>query len=278
LSIIGLLAVSISQLVPRAAEGTPQPASAQTKPQVEVIVASDPTGAEVYLEGRSVGITPVTILVATDTPVSYRVVGPEPYAAYKLYKEFRGTITTSEPTSISVWLDRTTAQEQQAARTAYAAEQRAVLDARVRAGPWRLVRSADAISDRDESYIQTPATNYPSILERNARLYIRCDQTERTRSRGVVVIFDADTYLGSEPRADYRVDNRTAQQRRRWSGSTRGTAAFVSAGDIVPLINEMKAGARLTVRLYDYNSTAYDYTFNVEGLTDALTVLGCYSG
>lgn len=273
--------MSISQIVPRAAVGEPQPASAATKPparQVEVLVTSDPIGADVYLEGKRIGATPVTMFVPAATLVSYRVVAQEPYAEYKLYKEFRGTINTPDPTSVSVWLDRTTAQEQQAARAAYATAQRAEAEARVRAGPWRLVRSADAISDRDESYIWTPATSYPSILERDARLYVRCDQTDRTRSRGVVVIFDADTYLGSDPRADYRVDNRTAQQRRRWTGSTRGTAAFVSAGDIVPLINEMKAGASLTARLYDYNSTAYDYTFNVEGITDALTVLGCYSG
>lgn len=256
-------------------QDTPAAPTART---VEVTITSDPTDAKVYLGTNLIGNTPTTITVPAGTPTDYRVTAQEPYAEYKLYKDFRGTINTSDSTTISVWLDRTTTQEQQTARAAYASAQRAALEARVRQGPWRLVRTADAISDRDESYLWTAATSYPSILERDAKLVIRCDQTERTRSHGIAVYFDADKYLGSDPRTDYRVDNRTAQQKRRWIGSTDGTAAFVSASDIVPLINEMKAGARLTVRLYDYNSTAYDYTFNVDGLTDALTVLGCYSG
>lgn len=255
-------------------QDTPAAPPART---VEVTITSNPTDAKVYLGTNLIGNTPTTITVPAGTPTEYRVTAQEPYAEYKLYKDFRGTINTSDSTTISVWLDRTTAQEQQTARAAYASVQRAALEAKVRQGPWRLVRSADAISDRDESYILTPATSYPTILERNARLYIRCDQTERTRSHGVVVIFDADTYLGDEPRADYRVDDRAPQQRRQWLGSTDGTAAFVSAGDVAGLIGEMNAGARLTVRLYDYNSTPYDYTFNVAGITDALAALGCYS-
>lgn len=276
-SIVALLAIAIGigGYVYVTTRDTPAAPTART---VEVTITSDPTDARVYVGTNLVGTTPTTITVRAGTPTDYRVTAQEPYAEYKLYKDFRGTINTSDSTTISVWLDRTTAQEQQSARAAYASAQRAALEAKVRQGPWRLVRSSDAISDRDESYLWTAATSYPSILERDAGLFIRCDQTGRTRSHGVVVIFDADTYLGSDPRADYRVDNRTAQQKRRWIESTRGTAAFVSAGDIVPLINEMKAGARLTVRLYDYNSTAYDYIFNVDGLTDALTVLGCYSG
>lgn len=83
---------------------------------VDVQITSDPSGARVTVAGRYVGTTPVTVPVVPDSPTSYSVEAPEPYDDYNLYKKYGGTINASEPTAISVWLERTSATEQAAQR------------------------------------------------------------------------------------------------------------------------------------------------------------------
>lgn len=82
-------------------------------PTIAIGVTSDPTGASVLVEGREAGRTPVTINVPVDTPTNYSVIAEEPYE-YRLFKPFSGTLTVSEPQNVSVWIERTTTEEQQA--------------------------------------------------------------------------------------------------------------------------------------------------------------------
>lgn len=92
---------------------------------VNITITSDPTNAMVIVSDRIVGRTPVTVQVDAGTSHTYKVSADEPYADYKLYRLFIGQFTASEPTTISVWIDRTTAEEQAAERQAAEDKRRA---------------------------------------------------------------------------------------------------------------------------------------------------------
>lgn len=118
--------------------GEPESAAASRMSQgssgstVPVEITSDPTGARVLIGGVHQGNTPVTINVRPNTSVTYRVEATEPYADYDLYKPFTGTLNTSEPTAIVVWLDRTTAVEQASIRLQREAARQAAAEAECR--------------------------------------------------------------------------------------------------------------------------------------------------
>ncbi len=133
LLVLGVLFV-VGYVIGTQLTSRPQPASAATStpsarqtssaPQVNVTFTSDPTDSEVTLGGQSVGRTPLTISIDAGKDYTYSVSAREPYSDYNLYVRYAGVLNATENTSISVWLDRTTA-EQQAAAKARAAEQRA---------------------------------------------------------------------------------------------------------------------------------------------------------
>lgn len=92
--------------------------------QVNVTFTSDPTDSEVALNGRVVGRTPLTVAVKAGENHTYTVAAREPNRDYNLYVRYTGSLNVTEDKAISVWLNRTTAEQQAAAR-ARAAEQRA---------------------------------------------------------------------------------------------------------------------------------------------------------
>ena len=92
--------------------------------KVAVHFTSDPAGATVLVDGEEVGQTPVTVQVSQNQPTGIQLVAAEPYESHDLYKPFQGLITARLPeNNISVWLDRTSAEEQQAMLAEYAAMQ-----------------------------------------------------------------------------------------------------------------------------------------------------------
>lgn len=93
--------------------------------QVTLTFTSDPSGAAVYIGGQRRGTTPLTLPATKGTTLTYRLTASEPYKAYNLYKPYQGTITPTKDEAVSVWLDRTTAAEQQAQKATYDAQQRA---------------------------------------------------------------------------------------------------------------------------------------------------------
>lgn len=89
--------------------------------KVDVNFTSDPSGALVYVNGEEAGVTPVTARISEAKPTPITVIAPEPFDSHDLYKPFDGFITAPRPVNnISVWLDRTTAEEQAAMRADYA--------------------------------------------------------------------------------------------------------------------------------------------------------------
>lgn len=95
-----------------------------------ITITSDPLGAKVSVSDRVVGPTPVTVQVDAGSSYSYRIIADEPYADYKLYKPFAGTLHVTKDTAISVWIDRTTAEEQAVARQAAEDKRRAAEESR----------------------------------------------------------------------------------------------------------------------------------------------------
>lgn len=81
--------------------------------EVDFTVTSDPTGARVLINGFEVGTTPGVFKVTKNKPFTYRVLAKEPYE-YNLYKPFFGGFTLEEDNAVSVWLERTSIEEQQA--------------------------------------------------------------------------------------------------------------------------------------------------------------------
>lgn len=88
------------------------------KPKVEVTFTSDPEGALVTVGNSAKGRTPVIVPVLANEAVSYSVVAEEPFEDYTLYKPFGGTLNVSETGGVSVWLERTSAEEQAAQQQA----------------------------------------------------------------------------------------------------------------------------------------------------------------
>lgn len=90
--------------------------------KVAVNFTSDPSGATVFVSGEEVGTTPVTVQFNQNRPTGITVVADEPFESHDLYEPFQGFITaTRTENNISVWLDRTTAEEQAAMQEAWAA-------------------------------------------------------------------------------------------------------------------------------------------------------------
>lgn len=88
------------------------------KPKVDVTFTSDPEGASVAVSGSAKGKTPVTVQVPANENVRYSVVAEEPYEDYTLYKPYHSTVNLTEDGGVSVWLERTTAEEQRAQQQA----------------------------------------------------------------------------------------------------------------------------------------------------------------
>ena len=85
-----------------AVSATPTPRSAI----VTVSVTSDPSGVDVYMNGILKGQTPLDLKAPRGYEATYRLEPDE-----DLYKSFSATLPTEEDSSVSVWLDRLSAEE-----------------------------------------------------------------------------------------------------------------------------------------------------------------------
>lgn len=95
-------------------DSTSQPAQSQpqTGPTVDLTFTSDPEGAVLYINGEQAGLTPTTVSLPEGEYAAYRIVADEPYDDYDLYEPYGASFTPTKDEAISVWLERTTAEEQ----------------------------------------------------------------------------------------------------------------------------------------------------------------------
>lgn len=104
-------------------------ATAQVQSTVLITFTSDPEGAilSIGLPGEELkarGPTPITVPLVPGEVYSLRLVAPEPFTAYDLYVPYSGTyLTPTDDTEVSVWIERTTAAQQEAQRSPPAAPQ-----------------------------------------------------------------------------------------------------------------------------------------------------------
>ena len=105
---------------------TPTPAE-ETARLANVTITSDPEGAELTINGDRKGSTPVSFQVPVDSTISYRLVAEDDIAEYDLYVPFEGSLEVADDEAISVWIERTTADEQVAQKATFEEEQRQAL-------------------------------------------------------------------------------------------------------------------------------------------------------
>jgi PEGA domain len=251
---------------------------------VTINFTSDPSGAAVKIDGVHRGQTPVDIEVEKGKVINYTIEPEEPYKEYSLYKPYSGTFSAKKDEAIDIWVERTTAEEQEIQKAKYEAEavikKRRELENIVRSSPWTHVETQDAISDADASFIVSQAISTPSILTEESSLYIRCDKKDIYSAHGIAIVISVDDYLNSEPTpVDYRFDEEPSTQGEYWGVSTDGDAVFVKASKIPGFVNSLRNSTQLTIRAYDFRGSSEGlYIFDVRNTAEALELLGCYTG
>lgn len=83
---------------------------------VSVEISSDPTGAVVIVDNIVEGETPTTLVLRRGDELSYTVRAAEPLSDFDLYRPYHGSFVAERDSRISVWLERTTPEEQDAQR------------------------------------------------------------------------------------------------------------------------------------------------------------------
>ncbi|MGL4609022.1 MAG: PEGA domain-containing protein [Trueperaceae bacterium] len=81
---------------------------------VEVSFTSDPSGANLYIDSVYQGETPLSVKRPVGTPFYYSLAAEDIYTDYDLYKLYGASYTPLKTEAISVWIERTTLEEQQA--------------------------------------------------------------------------------------------------------------------------------------------------------------------
>ncbi len=127
----------------------------------------------------------------------------------------------------------------------------------------------DPINDSDRSTVWTNAVDASSY--KNPQLVWRCfDQR-------LEVIYSPDEYLGKDQdiSVQYRFDGNNASSLQSWGFSTTGTAAF--AKELQARIFTLAAlkSQKVVMRVLDYSSEAYTYSFSLTGIKTVLAQLAC---
>ncbi len=141
--------------------------------------------------------------------------------------------------------------------------------AQTRVGDFTYVPLTDPMSDRDLTYITTPALD----RERNgeAHLLWRC-----SGSRIELVMRAPDlTGLRGPVRVRWRFDRGPASDRQSWRSSTVAPVIYAPETVLYPFSMFAADAASVLVRAEDAEGNAHDYRFSVRGLGAGLDRLAC---
>ena len=114
---LGVLAVLVALVVPTILLAAQRQVAAE-RALVTLGITSDPEGADVIVDDLVVGRTPLRVRLERGEPVSLRVQAREPFLDYDLYKPYRARLEVEADRNMHVWIPRTSAEEQEAQRTA----------------------------------------------------------------------------------------------------------------------------------------------------------------
>ena len=131
-------------------------------------------------------------------------------------------------------------------------------------GAFDYYENLDPFTDSDNSFIGTFDSTDEEIL------YFRCVE-------GELESFVTSGYLGSDGTApvEFRFDKKTPSDTHRWNLSTDGTAVFVPYNSMTTWVEEAKTSSTLVIRMTDYDYSTETYSFDLSGLSEALTRLSC---
>lgn len=138
-------------------------------------------------------------------------------------------------------------------------------------GAFSLVKKTDAITDKDRSFIYSPATE--TINNRVANLAWTCMQD------GLNVLYVYGKYLmGSDDSisVQYRFDALPAASSRRWDIATTHRGAFLPVGRVREFTQEALIAQKVVLRVIDRDGDVLTDTVSLNGLRDALRQLPCY--
>ena len=103
------------------------------------------------------------------------------------------------------------------------------------------------------------------------KLYLRCE--ENTTS---LFMFAGGHFLSDIQgygRVDYRIDGKKAGQKNMKASTSNEALGLWSGGQAIPFIKEIMSGQTLLVRLTPYNESSLEFSFNINGLSEAVKPL-----
>lgn len=130
---------------------------------------------------------------------------------------------------------------------------------------WQYEENFDPMTDKNKSIAITS-------LGRNESAIVRCDGND-----DYDIIFSVGEFLNNDARVpvQFRIDDNEPSELRTWSLSTDGTAVFAPLRYKKELIDGLKGGSEITVRITDYQGSQPFSTFSLSGSSAAINQLTC---
>ncbi|MBU2983516.1 type VI secretion protein [Lentibacter algarum] len=141
-------------------------------------------------------------------------------------------------------------------------------------GSWSVVKSESGFDDSSRVVLRQTSTN--TISGRfggtaNPSLLVRCQ--ENTTSLFLVAGGHFLSDIQSYGRVDYRVDDRKAGRKSMKTSTDNQALGLWGGGQSIPFIKEIMSGKQLLVRLTPYNESPLEFSFEIDGLDEAIEPL-----
>lgn len=137
-----------------------------------------------------------------------------------------------------------------------------------------LIEDIDPFTDENTSRILV-ASNETDAFSRNRYLVWRCAATE---SDNYVFYISGEDFLNSSGDpipVRYRFGDEVASDWQDWTASTNGDTPFASQRQRTLFTQSASTSSSVLVGLQDYNGSVQSFTFNLNGITQALQALTC---
>jgi type VI secretion system protein VasI len=247
--------------------------STPEKQQVKITFTSDPTNSVLYIDGKMLGSTPHTATLEKGKEIKYQIKAQETYEEYDLYKTYDGVFTATENTTVDIWLDRTTKEEQEIQMAAFQEKQKRAEEKRIaeeqeklrKNSRWNIYTETNAIDDTTTVTLATTSLDALSTYGDPIRLLLRCQSGE------VDAFIQWEDYLGlDETSVTYRVGTSSAKTDE-WIISTNNKSTFFSRSENAnrqfaeKLLNS--DNGQFIAQVTPYGENPQVATFDISGLS-----------